>query len=74
MHQFWRETAEHANMMRENSAEYGSGSGRSSMGPSSGVMHQSYMGKANITVNPGGGDEDVNWGRKALHLQQESIL
>ena len=28
--------------------------------------------KPNITVNPG--EDEMNWGRKALHLHQESIL
>ena len=36
---------------------------------------QNLMGKANITVNPGGEEEHLNWGgSKPLHLQQESIL
>ena len=33
-----------------------------------------FGGQPNITVNPGAGEEAMNWGRKALHLHQESIL
>ncbi len=55
---FWRENSVSAD---PHSMGGGSSGGRAMFGE-----------KPNITVNPG--EDEMNWGRKALHLHQESIL